>query len=203
MVMLAMMVGFWGAIGMAQAHGHTTIGDYELVIGFHNEPAYQGEPNGLDRFVTNTKTGEQVNGLVSTLSAEIIYGNSTKPVLMKPQFGQVGAYTASVLPMKVGNYTWHIFGAIKAKPVDVKMTSSPDTFSAVQPKSSVSFPFAEPTASEFQQQIASANRLAMAALIVGIVGLLAGAGGIFYGIRNRRQTGENTQQVEVMESPRA
>ena len=203
MVMLAIMVGFCGAVGTAQAHGHTTVGDYELVIGFHNEPAYQGEPNGLDLFVTNTKTGEKINGLASTLSAEIIYGNSAKPLLMKAQWGQDGAYTAYVLPTEVGNYTWHIFGTIKATPVDVKMTSSPDTFSAVQPKSSVSFPFAEPTALEFQQQIASANRLAMAALIVGIVGLLAGAGGIYYGIRNRRRIGENTQQVEVMESPRA
>jgi hypothetical protein len=25
------------------AHGHTEAGDYELVIGFHNAPAYQGE----------------------------------------------------------------------------------------------------------------------------------------------------------------
>jgi hypothetical protein len=29
-------------------------GDYELMIGFHKEPAYQGEPNGFDLFVTNT-----------------------------------------------------------------------------------------------------------------------------------------------------
>lgn len=83
MVMLAIMVGFWGAVDTAQAHGHTTVGDYDLVIGFHNEPAYQSEPNGLDLFVTNTKTGEKINGLASSLSAEIIYGNSAKPLLMK------------------------------------------------------------------------------------------------------------------------
>lgn len=32
----------------ALAHGHVEVGDYELTIGFINEPAYQGEPNGLD-----------------------------------------------------------------------------------------------------------------------------------------------------------
>lgn len=50
------------------AHGVTQVGDYELVIGFHNEPAYQGEPNGLDLFVTNTTTNERVNGLEETLN---------------------------------------------------------------------------------------------------------------------------------------
>jgi len=35
-----------------RAHGHMDVGDYELVIGFINEPAYQGEPNGLDLRVT-------------------------------------------------------------------------------------------------------------------------------------------------------
>ena len=42
------------------AHGRTQVGDYELVIGFRNEPAYQGEPNGLDLSVTNTATNEPV-----------------------------------------------------------------------------------------------------------------------------------------------
>lgn len=195
MVILAIIVGLWGTVGTAKAHGHTTVGDYELVIGFHNEPAYQGEPNGLDLFVTNSKTGEKINGLASTLSAEIIYGNSAKSLLMKAQWGRDGAYTAYVLPTAVGNYTWHIFGSIQGTPVDVKMTSSPDTFSAVQSKSSVSFPSADPTVSELQQQIASANRLAVGALIVGIAGLLVGVGGMFFGMRNRRRVGENTQQA--------
>jgi len=31
------------------------------VIGFHNEPAYQREPSGLDLFVTNMATKENIN----------------------------------------------------------------------------------------------------------------------------------------------
>lgn len=191
-------VGLWGATGTALAHGHITVGDYELVIGFHGEPAYQDEPNGLDLFVTDTKTGEKVNGLASTLNAEIIYGSSKKAVQLKPQFGVDGAYTAYVLPTEAGNYTWHIFGTIKTTPVDVKMTSGPNTFSAVQPKSNVAFPSALPSPSQLQQQIGGVNRLAVVALVIGVLGLLAGAGGVYYGLRNRDQVPANTQQERAV-----
>ena len=68
LLLAALLIPFTASV--ASAHGHTTVGDYELVIGFHNEPAYQGEPNGLDLFVTNTKTKENINGLADTLKAE-------------------------------------------------------------------------------------------------------------------------------------
>jgi hypothetical protein len=155
----------------AAAHGHTDVGDYGLVIGFHNEPAYQGEPNGLDLFVTNEQTGEPVNGLEETLRVEIIFGSSTKELEIEPQFGQDGAYTAHVIPTEVGDYTWHIFGMIEETPVDIQMTSSPDTFSPVQSKDSVSFPNPEGSAS------ATANL----ALVLGILGLVFGVFGLAFG----------------------
>lgn len=192
---VAVAVVFWGAGGTAHAHGHTSVGDYSLVIGFHNEPAYQGEPNGLDLFVTNSKTNENVTGLSSTLKVEITYGESKKALELEPQWGQEGAYTAYVLPTEAGNYTWRIFGTIKGTPVDVSMTSSPKTFSAVQPKANVTFPNAEPSMKELQEQIASANRLAAAALVVGMVGLLVGAGGIAYGMRSRNQADGQVRQA--------
>ena len=65
LLVAALLIPFTTSVALA--HGHTTVGDYTLVIGFHNEPAYQGEPNGLDLFVTNTKTKENINGLADTL----------------------------------------------------------------------------------------------------------------------------------------
>lgn len=180
-------VSFRSAIGTAQAHGHTTVGDYSLVIGFHNEPAYQGEPNGFDLFVTNTKTNAKVTGLASTLKAEIIFGDSKKTLKVEPQWGQEGTYTAYVLPTKAGDYTWHIFGTIEKTPVDVTMTSSPSTFGAVQSKSVVTFPSAEPSALELAEQVTSATRLAQFALAAGVLGLLVGAAGVYYGVRSRNQ----------------
>jgi hypothetical protein len=165
----------------ALAHGHTTVGDYELVIGFHNEPAYQGEPNGLDLFVTNTKTGAKVNGLEKTLKAAISFGGTTKELEIEAQWGQEGAYTAHVLPVRDGDYTWRIFGTIEGTPVDVSMTSSPDTFGSVQPKAAVAFPNAEPTAAELQGQLAAAEQQVRTGLVVGIVGAVLGLAGLVLG----------------------
>jgi hypothetical protein len=165
----------------ALAHGRTEVGNYELVIGFHNEPAYQGEPNGLDLFVTNLETGESVNGLEETLRAEIIYGASTRELEVRAQFGQDGAYTADVLPTEAGDYTWHIFGDIEGTPVDVTMTSGPDTFGVVEPKSVVSFPDAEPSSAELMTQVTTSAQSARTALIVGALGAVLGLAGLVVG----------------------
>ena len=172
--------------GVASAHGRTTVGDYELVIGFHNEPAYQGEPNGLDLFVTNTKTQEKVNDLADTLKAEIIFGDTKKELTIEAQWGQDGAYTAHVLPTEAGDYTWHIWGEIEGTPVDVSMTSGPETFSAVEPKSAVAFPAAEATPAELRAEAAAAAQTARIALIVGGGGTLLGLAGTVAGLMGLR-----------------
>jgi len=163
------------------AHGRTEAGDYQLVIGFHNEPAYQGEPNGLDLFVTHSQTGESINGLEETLRAEIIYGASIRELELRAQFGQDGAYTADVLPTEAGDYTWRIWGDIEGTPVDVSMTSGPGTFGVVQPKSVVSFPNVEPVSADLADQAAAAAQSARAALIVGAAGVILGLAGLVVG----------------------
>ncbi len=166
----------------AFAHGSTQVGDYELVIGFRNEPAYQGEPNGLDLFVTNTATNEPVNGLEETLRVEIIYGASKQELPIRAQFGQDGAYGADVLPTEAGDYTWHIWGEIEGTPVDVSMTSSPDTFGSVEPKSEFAFPAAEPTMQELRDQTQLALTVGILGAVLGIIGIVLG----FLGMRARR-----------------
>jgi hypothetical protein len=180
----ALLIPF--SLSIASAHGHTEVGDYELVIGFHNEPAYQSEPNGLDLFVTNKKTGEKVNDLADTLKVEIMFGSSKKELKIRPQWGEDGAYTADVLPTVAGDYTWHIWGDIKGTPVDVSMTSSPETFSAIAAKSMVAFPAAEATAAELQAQVATAQQAAQTALIAGIAGAVLGVIGIAVGVLGLR-----------------
>jgi hypothetical protein len=167
--------------GVGFAHGQTEVGIYELVIGFHIEPAYQGEPNGLDLFVTNSETGERVNGLEETLQVEIIYGSSTRALEIEPQFGQEGAYTAHLIPTAAGDYTWHIFGTIENTPVDVRMTSSPTTFGAVVAKSVAAFPAAEPNLEAVNNQATNAAGAARTALLIGAAGALFGLAGLFFG----------------------
>jgi hypothetical protein len=117
---------------------------------------------------------------------EIIYGSSNRELELRTQFGQEGAYTADILPTEVGDYTWHIWGDIEGTPVDVSMTSSPDTFSAVEPKSDVSFPNEEPASADLAAQAEAAAQSAQTTLIVAIVGIVLGLVGSVLGFMGFR-----------------
>jgi hypothetical protein len=176
-------------VSAAFAHGHVEVGDYEIVIGFHNEPAYQSDLNGIEFFVTNTKTEEPVMGLEDTLQLEITYGASTRELPVSAQWGQDGAYIGYVIPTEAGDYTAHIWGTIEGTPVDVSMTSSPETFGSIKVKGDIAFPQAEVTSAELKaqadtatQQAATAAQSAQTALIVGIVGAVLGVIGIGVGV---------------------
>ena len=161
------------------AHGKTTVGDYDLEIGFHDEPVVVGMPNSLDLFVTNSKTGEKVNNLQDTLTAELIFGASKKTFKLEPQEGQDGAYTAFVIPTAVGDYTWHITGNINGTPVDVSMTSSPDTFNSAEAASVYAFPGAGASAPD---PVAQAMTNSNTALLVGGSGLVVSLIGLVIGL---------------------
>ncbi len=92
----------------AYAHGQVEVGDYEIEIGWHNEPAFLGESNGMEFFVTNSKTGQPVNGLEDTLQLEITHGPSTRELKVQPQGEVEGAYISYVIPTKEGDYTAHL-----------------------------------------------------------------------------------------------
>lgn len=173
LLIAALLAPFTASV--ASAHGHTEVGDYEIVIGFSSEPAYAGEPNGLDLFVTNTKTQEKVNGLEETLKAELIYGDKKVELPITAKWGEDGAYTAYVIPTETGAYTWHIFGTIETTPVDVSMTGGPDTFSEIQSKATISFPAAEPSTNDLAAQVSQARMFGIAGLAFGVLGLATAA----------------------------
>lgn len=188
---------------IAQAHGGVEVGDYELTIGFRNEPAYAGELNGLDLRVMShnpeadedhghaeeehSEEGEDhthaetpVSGLEQTLRVEIIHGSASRELELRPVFGEAGSYTADVLPVAPGDYTFHIWGEIEDTPVDVEMTSGPGTFSPVLSKDEAAFPAAEPSTEE----LAGQTRFA---LYTGIVGIVLGLAGTVLGILGLRR----------------
>lgn len=181
MMATAVAVFLFAQIQSAHAHGHLEVDKYELTIGFKNEPAYNGEPNGLDLRVVNTETDEPVTGLADTLQAELTFGSSSRTLDIRGVWGQDGAYTADIFPVQVGDYTWRIFGEIEGVPVDVSMTSSPDTFSPIRSKADIAFPEAEMSTGELLEKAEAAASSAQTAMIVAVIGLLVGIAGLVVG----------------------
>lgn len=140
----------------ASAHEVRVVGDgqYELVVGFLDEPAFVGEKNGLDLRVsklpvpgeatpeaggaTPVAGGEvettPVEGLESTLQAEVIYGDQRLALTLDTVYNEPGAYASHFFPMAEGDYSFHITGTIEGLAIDETFTSGPETFSPIQPR---------------------------------------------------------------------
>ncbi len=126
--------------GVAYAHGVTEVGDYEIEIGWHNEPAYVGEVNAVEFFVTNTATDEPVNGLEDSLQMELIFGASSRELPIVASDEEEGAYFSPVLLTEEGDYTVHLTGDIEGTAVDISMISGPGTFDTVETEDAIAFP---------------------------------------------------------------
>jgi hypothetical protein len=144
--------GFLPAVASAHEHRDVDGGKYSFVVGFLDEPAITGFKNGLDlRVSANTGAtpatgsdedagGTPVEGLESTLQAEIIYGDQRMALTLEPRWQTPGAYNAYVIPMAAGDYSFHIFGAINGDAIDETFTSSPEGFSSVVDAATLQFP---------------------------------------------------------------
>ncbi len=135
------------------AHEHREIGEYTLVVGFINEPAVSGELNGLsltvhqasasDTAATPTASedeGTPVEGLESTLQAEVILGDQKMPLTLGTVWKTPGAYESWFIPTAPGDYSFHIWGTINGTQIDETFTAGPDTFSTVIDRSTLEFP---------------------------------------------------------------
>lgn len=156
---------------LARAHEHRDVGEYSLVVGFLNEPALAGEPNGLDLRVSRhaesampsaegehadeEEAGVPVEGLEETLKAEVSFGGGvdTMPLELEPRFGQPGAYVAHFIPTRSGDYSFRIYGSIEGFEIDERFDSGPETFSPVANVADLQFPEKVPGAAEVQAAV--------------------------------------------------
>ena len=193
--------------GVALAHGHAGEGDLDMTIGFAEEPAYAGFPNGVQLLLVHG--GEPVTDLGDTLSVEVSFGDQTsEPMALVPWFevggfGTPGEYRAVFTPSQPGRYTFHFTGTIDGEKIDETMSSGPKTFSEVEEVSSTSFPAVEaPTTDELADRIeqesariqeatdaatqatasaSEADDAASSAKTVGLIGIVVGAIGLLVG----------------------
>jgi hypothetical protein len=148
-LLAAALFAFVPSFGSAHEHRDVAEGKYTFVVGWLDEPAYTGFKNGLDlRVAEHTGTpaagaedaGTPVEGLETTLQAEIIYADQKMTLTLEPRYNTPGAYDAWVVPTVAGDYSFHIWGTINGDNVDETFTSGPETFSSVVDVSTIQFP---------------------------------------------------------------
>lgn len=179
----------------AAAHERREVagGQFQMVVGFLNEPAFAGEQNGLDLRVTKPLEGAgaatavatpgveaertPIEGLADTLQAEVIFGDQTMVLELRPRFRDPGAYAGDFFPSTPGDYTYHIFGTIEGVAIDERFTSSPETFGAVQDPAPLTFPMA--AASTDDGQALASRTVGTIAGGLGAVVMVTGAGVLF------------------------
>jgi hypothetical protein len=169
--------------GPADAHERRTVGPYQLVVGWLNEPAYVGLINSLDLRITDTRNSQPVAGLEKTLTADVAAGGIAPfPLSVSARFGTPGAYNGWIMPTVTGTYTFHITGKIDTLTIDEKFASGPSTFGEVEDTQVVQYPAKVPVADALGKKLdalastADQTRLlALAALVLGLVAVGAAA----------------------------
>jgi hypothetical protein len=196
----------------ALAHERREVGPYTFVVGFIVEPAIQGEPNGIDLRVTNTASGQPVEGVERTLKASIAFGGGQpKELPLRARFQMPGAYTADLIPTRAGGSVFTFSGTIDGQTINERFESGPGRFNDVTSASDLQFPEAVPAASSLATQVRQAEERAAAAearasqaqslgiggVVAGLVGLAAGGAGL---LAARRAGGGQPRPVIAGES---
>ncbi len=123
------------------AHDHHTVGQgdqqYEIVLGYVNEPPYTEQMNGIDLTVHNMAE-EPVENLETSLTATIIApdGRARRKLPLRVVYGEPGAYTSDFILSEPGAYTFEVKGFIDE--LEVNLTAPYDH--EVAPAAELRFP---------------------------------------------------------------
>lgn len=167
--------------GTAAAHERRTLGPYQLVVGWLNEPAYVGLMNSFDLRVTDTRVtpARPVEGLEKTLTVDLRTGGlAPLPLTVTTRFGVPGAYNGYVMPTATGTYVFTIKGKIESLDVNEQFESGPGRFGDVESTDPLQYPNKVPVADDLGKRLSDlqgtadqARIFALAALVVGIIAL--------------------------------
>jgi len=170
------------------AHEVRQIGAYALAVGFIGEPVFTGDESGLELVVT--RSGTPVEGLETTLVAEVTYGDARRNLPLSPVPDRPGAYESAFIPTAAGPYTFHISGTIERTAIDESFTSSPTGFEEVEELSAGQFPIQFPAPAELAAD-ARRGRDAAAqmplALGLGAAGMILGLTALGVALAGRRR----------------
>ena len=144
------------------AHESIEVGDYEIEIGWLDEPPIAGQKNAIVVNIVNISGDtEQPVEDVSSLTVTISYGGQSKLLRLEPLApNSPGKFIAPILPTRAGEYKW-IFGG-KLGDTEVDAEGYPEE---VEPADTLEFPSTQ----------AGNNWLAWAGLLIALLGTGLGA----------------------------
>ncbi len=167
---LALGLALWGTYS-AQAHTRIEAGPYFIVVGWENEPVIVGERNAvwLEILEGEVPISEDVK---VDLEASVFYGGHSFLGFPAPAEKQ-GIFLMDMFPTVRGTYEIQLTGTIGDTPVDTVVE-----LDEVQPASALQFPEEQPDPIALQAeleatqaQLRTANMLAIAGLVAGLMGL--------------------------------
>jgi len=197
----ALFVAF--SAGPASAHELKHVGKFDFLVGFGNEPAFQGQQNFVQSFISYASNGKPVTNIGSSLKVAVEWGSQSMNVQLVPSFdpdsglGTVGEYDAFFFPTALGKYTFHFTGSLQGQKIDVAFTSGPDTFALVTDPTTVEFPTKVPTLPQVAARLeaelprlqaeaaaakSEAGSQASTAKTFGIVGIVVGGLGLIVAV---------------------
>jgi hypothetical protein len=157
--MIALLMSYRAAL----AHETIMVGDYEIEIGWVDEPPIVGQQNAIVVNVFNTSTGEaEPVGDVSSLSVTVSYGGQSKELALQPLGEDTpGQFVAPILPTVTGEYSILLGGSLGDTSVDAETHVE-----EVMPADTLQFP-----AVGSVPQNAGADWLVWLSLLIGLVGV--------------------------------
>ena len=165
------------------AHERRTVGAYNFVVGWLNEPALINEPNAVDLRVSRAADASAVTGLEQTLKVEVTAAEKKTNVDLRPRFNTPGAYDGRMVRTQVGVYSFKFTGTIEGQQVTETFTAGPGTFGLIEEGNA--FPNELPTNQQLEERLVTLQASSGieeddsdTALYVGIAGLVVGALGL-------------------------
>lgn len=153
----------------ALAHEHITIGDYELVIGWLEEPPIAGQKNAITITVLDQSNDEALPMEdVSALQVTVSYGGQNKALTLEPLGDDSpGEFLAPILPTVPGEYTVLLGGQIGETAVEAEVHVE-----EVQSADVLEFPILD--SSLQRSSVGVGDWLTWFALLLGLAGVVLG-----------------------------
>jgi hypothetical protein len=171
---LLAMIAFLTSYQTVLAHEHITVGDYEIEIGWANEPPVAGQANGIAISVSDTSSAEaQPVEDVSSLTVGVSYGGQSKTLTLEPLGEDTpGQFVAPILPTVPGQYTV-ILGGKLGETTFVDAQVEPEEVATAD---TIQFPALADSGQS--AELGMMNWLIYVSLLVGLIALVLGVMGL-------------------------